>query len=203
MVKIKICGLTGERDTAAVNLYKPDYVGLIFAPDSRRCLTIKRAAEICDMLNSGIKRVGVFADQSMGFINEAIQSCKLDVVQLHGSEAPNFCSKFTGVEVWKAIRIRGRDDLKGLDAWPVDALLLDGSMPGSGHAFDWNLLHDIRVKGRIILAGGLNPYNVKMAITTARPYGVDVSSGVEIDGCKDADKIREFIETVRGMEDNG
>jgi phosphoribosylanthranilate isomerase len=123
-------------------------------------------------------------------------------VQLHGSEAPNFCSKFTGVEVWKAIRVRGRDDLEGLDAWPVDALLLDGSMPGSGRVFDWNLLHDIRVKGHIILAGGLNPYNVKMAITTARPYGVDVSSGVEIDGCKDADKIREFIEAVRGIEDN-
>ncbi|AEE95735.1 phosphoribosylanthranilate isomerase [Mahella australiensis] len=202
MVKIKICGLTGERDTAAVNLYKPDYVGLVFAPNSRRRLTIKRAAEICDMLDGGIKRVGVFADQSMGFINEAIQSCKLDVVQLHGSEASNFCSKFKGVEVWKAIRIKGCDDLKGLDAWPVDALLLDGSMPGSGHALDWNLLHDIRVKNHIILAGGLNPYNVKTAIAVVQPYAVDVSSGVETDGYKDADKIREFIEAVRGMEDN-
>ncbi|MBZ4665593.1 phosphoribosylanthranilate isomerase [Mahella sp.] len=202
MVKVKICGLTDERDIAAVNLYKPDYAGLVFAQNSRRRLTIKRAAEMCDMLNSDIKRVGVFADQSMAFINEVIKACRLDVVQLHGSEMPNFCGKFSGVEVWKAIRVRGCDDLKGLDAWPVDALLLDGAVPGSGHTFDWSLLHDVELKGHIILAGGLNPYNVKAAIATARPYGVDVSSGVETDGHKDAEKIREFIEAVRGIEDN-
>lgn len=197
MVKVKICGLKNMEDVNAVNRHLPDYAGFVLALGSPRSLSIERAGQLCRELDRSIKRVGVFVDQDYDFIMRAVEGCGLDVIQLHGGEPQELCLRFSGVEVWKAVRVTGPAALSELDQWPVDALVLDGLKPGSGCAFDWSLLSGICLSHRIILAGGLNADNVRQAMTLIQPYGVDVSSGVESNGFKDEEKIRAFIESVR------
>lgn len=199
MVKIKICGITNEHEVEIINSCKPDFVGFVFALTSRRRLDIENAAKLCNMVDGNIKRVGVFVNQNCRFINEAISECGLDAIQLHGDETPDFCNLFKGIKVWKAIKVGENTDLSYLDLWPVDAILLDGAVPGSGTAFDWELISNLKANIPLILAGGLNSNNVRTVIELFKPYAVDVSSGVEIDGHKDAVKIKDFIKAVKEM----
>ena len=148
--------------------------------------------------------VGVFRNNSEDFIKEVIKEVPLDVIQLHGEEGNDFIEsiKIVGKEVWKGINIRIKDDMLKAMNYRVDALVLDSSMPGSGELFDWNLLQDINISNKIILAGGLNEDNVLEGISKVNPYGIDISSGVEKvdkDGIrkKDRDKVELFIRKVR------
>lgn len=204
MAEIKICGLRRAEDVDYANRVKPDYVGFIFA-DSRRKIDAELARELGSKLDKGIKKVGVFVNESLESLVEVYNKAELDIVQLHGDETLDYVGKLPeGIVVWKAIRVRSRDDIKKAMEYDkserISALLLDAydekEYGGCGVSFDWNLIKDARFK-KLILAGGLNAENVKHAIGLCSPDAVDVSSGVETEGCKDYEKIKDFVEKVR------
>lgn len=200
MTKVKICGLTRMEDAAWANALKPDYVGFVFA-ESRRRVTPETAARIAERIDHAVKRVGVFVNPSMDDIRQAIAVCPLDILQLHGEESPAFCEE-TGMPIWKAFRMRGPEVLERLDAYRVDAYVLDGHHPcsygGTQVPFPWEWAEHFDFNGKpVVLAGGLTADNVTEALHRVRPWAVDVSSGVETDGVKNAGKIAAFIERVR------
>ena len=160
-------------------------------------------------LNEGIKAsaflkretVGVFVNETSDKVNRIAEQCGLTAVQLHGDESPAFCRRIKR-RVIKALRVKGADSFKGMSDYNVSGFLLDSfaeeSKGGTGKIFDWNLALRAKKQGPVILAGGLNPYNVYTAIHRVKPYGVDVCSGVESSpGIKDLIKIDEFIKSVR------
>lgn len=204
MTKIKICGLKRIEDVQYVNKYLPDYIGFVFA-ESKRKVTMEQAAELREGLDSRIKAVGVFVNESLDKVVEITDKCRLDAIQLHGDEDGLYVEKLKGsiksVEIWKAIRVKDESSLLLLDEYKVDAFVLDafveGVYGGVGKVFDWKLAKLAKEYGRIIVAGGLSVDNVSDAVDLVMPYGVDVSSNVETDGVKDELKIQGFIEKVR------
>lgn len=204
MVKVKICGLRRELDIEYVNRYMPDYVGFVFA-QSKRGVEPEEAKRISEALDNRIKKVGVFVNENFEDIIKTIEICGLDVVQIHGDESIEFFDKLMeeakGLEVWKAVRVKDEASIKSLEGYPVEAILLDtfveGSYGGAGKTFDWNLANSAKKYGKIILAGGLNLSNITEAMKVTRPFAVDISSGVETDGFKDENKIKDFINAVR------
>jgi phosphoribosylanthranilate isomerase len=153
-----------------------------------------------EMLDFGIKKVGVFVNEDINIVNEISHICGLDIIQLHGEETPDYCLKIDRC-VWKAFRIKDLSSLDKIPQYTVDAILLDtysnDDYGGTGKAFDWKLTTELVEKYKIVLAGGLNLDNVEDAVKTLHPYCVDVSSGVELDGIKNEEKIKEFIQKVR------
>ncbi len=202
MVRVKICGISTVDAALAAAEAGADAIGLIFA-SGRRQVTIPQAREIVDALPPFVSSVGVFVDEERPQIEEVIGACRLDFVQLHGNESPEFCAKMP-VPVVKAIRIADSSSLEHIRHYQVAAVLLEAAVPGiaggSGRTFDWELAAPVAPSVRIILSGGLTPENVQRAISLVRPFAVDVSSGVETDGRKDPEKIRAFIERVREWE---
>ncbi len=199
MAKVKICGLQSEEDIEIVNVLLPDYAGFIFCP-SKRQLDVDKASSLCASLDDRIKRVGVFVNQNRRFIERAREECSLDVLQMHGDEAPDQCMH-EGCEVWKAIRVRNSASILLAEAYTTDRILFDAydkdAYGGSGKEFNWELLSLYKEKERMILAGGLSPENIEAAVSEVRPYAVDVSSGVETEGRKDFEKVKLFIERAR------
>ncbi|HEY6103526.1 MAG TPA: phosphoribosylanthranilate isomerase [bacterium] len=199
MVRVKICGITDPAAAAVAAAAGADAIGLIFAP-SRRRVTVERAREIVGTLPPFVAKVGVFVDETRERIVETVEAVGLDTVQLHGSETPGFAGSFA-LPVLKAIRVRDEGSLATLDDYAVAAYLLDTFDPellgGTGRTFDWALAAAAALRHRILLSGGLRPDNVLEALDRVRPYGVDVSSGVETSGVKDHAKIREFVHLVR------
>jgi phosphoribosylanthranilate isomerase len=201
MSRIKICGLSRAEDIAAANDSLPDYVGFVFAP-SRRRIDIDKAAELKRMLDRRVKAVGVFVNEEIETIAGICRAGIIDLIQLHGDEDDNYIRKIKqrcACPVIKAVGIGNH-----LPQLPksADYLLFDTLSPargGTGKAFDHGLL-----KGYggppYFLAGGLNAGNVAEAIRSLGPYCVDISSGAETDGIKDAKKIKETVETVRGTK---
>lgn len=202
MVRIKICGITTPEAARAAADAGADAVGLVFAP-SRRRVSVEQAKAIVAVLPPFVSRVGVFVDEAPERIAAIAETCGLDVLQLHGDEPPEACQWFPR-KVIKAIRIRGPESLEDLERYQVDAFLLDTFVPGepggTGRTFDWGIARAAASRFRVILSGGLTPENVTQALEVVRPYGVDVSSGVETGGAKDPEKIRAFIAAVRGWE---
>jgi phosphoribosylanthranilate isomerase len=204
-VKIKICGITSTDDAKAVADCGADAIGLMFYKPSPRFVSMEMAARIAAVVPSGIMKVGVFVNPSGDLVNEALTACGLDMLQFHGDEAPGFCRGF-GVRSMKAFRIRDAASLAALKAYDTDAWLLDafvpGSLGGSGVTFNWDLaVEAVRLGRPVFLAGGLTPENVAGAVRSVRPYGVDVSSGVEsAPGRKDPEKVRAFVAAVRAGE---
>ncbi|MGH2436521.1 MAG: phosphoribosylanthranilate isomerase [bacterium] len=199
MTRIKICGISDVDAARVAAEAGANAIGLIFAP-SRRRVTAERAREVTSSLPPFIAKVGVFVDEGREVVKEIVARAGLDTVQLHGSETPDYCAAMP-VPVVKVIRVRDADSLSALQPYLVAAFLLDTYNPetlgGTGRPFDWNLAAKLRGPHRIILSGGLNATNVVEALDRVRPFGVDVSSGVETDGRKDHSKIREFIRRVR------
>lgn len=200
MTKVKICGLKREEDILYVNKLKPDYVGFVFAESTRKVDKL-RAKELIKGLDRGIKKVGVFLNESMEQVNEIADYCGLDVLQFHGDEEPKYCNSFQ-YEIWKAFRIKDIHSLNEVKRYNVDGFLLDtfikGQYGGTGKTFHWEMVSNISKSKNIILAGGLTPENVTTAINIIHPMVVDVSGGVEIEGHKDFHKMKNFIESVRG-----
>ncbi len=199
MTRVKICGISDPASARVAADAGADAIGLLFAP-SRRRVTPARAQEIAASLPPFVSRVGVFVDETHERIAELIASCGLDAVQLHGAEPPQFCQGFR-VPVIKALRVQNASSLDRMGDYRVGAFLLDtydaSALGGSGRTFDWSLAVGAAQTHRVILSGGLTPETVTDALTQVRPYGVDVSSGVETDGRKDHAKIRAFIRRVR------
>lgn len=199
MIKVKICGITKLEDALACVEYGADAVGFVFA-ESPRKIDRSRCKEIVDCLPPFITTVGLFANQSKKEVSETAKYFHLDVLQFHGEESQEFCSYFNK-RIIKAFRVSDENDIKKLDNYKVSAYLLDSydkkKLGGTGKKFDWELVKGVKNK-RVILAGGLTPDNVGEAIRACAPYGVDVSSGVEISpGVKDHKKIKKFIDAVK------
>lgn len=197
-LRIKICGITNADDALMAVDAGADALGFMFYEPSPRHVSLAAAANIIRQLPPLVTKVGVFVNASEAFIRQAIAECGLDAVQLHGDESPEFCRKFSR-PVIKAFRVQNADALNTLPRYDTAAWLLDSYVPdkhgGTGAVFNWDLAVAAKKSGRpIILAGGLIPENVTKAIRQVRPYGVDVSSGVEAaPGKKDSGKVKAFI----------
>jgi phosphoribosylanthranilate isomerase len=207
-VKVKICGITNVPDALAAAEAGADVVGFVFHEQSPRFVRIGEAAEIIRELPPHVLKAGVFVNAPEDFVAEAIQNCGLNLLQFHGDETPEYCVQFGPLSI-KAFRIRDAASLNGLQAYKTDAFLLDAYSPsqrgGTGETFNWALAAGAQKFGRpIFLAGGLKPENVSEAIRQVRPYGVDVSSGVEkAPRVKNHAKVKAFIEAAKAAQTEG
>ncbi len=207
MVRVKVCGIRNEGDARACLENGVHALGLVFFEPSPRYISPEEARTLIGSLPPLVSWVGVFVDEEPGKVLEIARYVGFGTVQLHGSEPPEVCEqlKGKGLRVIKALRVADEEDLLGWEEYlgKVSAMLLDTKVPdtpgGSGRPFPWRLAK--RVQGvPVILAGGLNPQNIRNAILEVKPYGVDVSSGVERSpGVKDPALIREFMRRVREL----
>lgn len=200
---VKICGITNLADAKFAVHCGADAVGFVFHKESPRFITHYHAAEIVKSLPEHISKIGVFVNAEMKFVRDIINHVNLSAVQLLGNDGPDDLVNFE-TSVIKVFRVYKDFDVDTMRNYIVDAFLLDtykeGSYGGTGKAFDWNIAIKAKEHGRIILSGGLNPDNVEDAIRFVRPYGVDVSSGVEgSPGRKDPKKVREFIMRAKSI----
>jgi phosphoribosylanthranilate isomerase len=202
MIWLKVCGITSLEDADAACELGYDAVGMVFAQSPRR-VSAEQAKEISSSLPSSIMRVGVFAGMEGEEVRSMAEYCGLDLVQLHGDETAVEADSF-GSRAIVARQPRSPEDLEGIGAFPhAFAVLIDSWDPvlagGTGRPCDWGLAARAAGMARIILAGGLNPANVGEAIAVVHPFGVDVSSGVELrPGVKDHALMRDFARAVRG-----
>ena len=201
MVKVKICGITNVDDALEASELGADALGFVFYRESPRYVSPDQAKEIIQRLPPFITTVGVFVDMPPIEVEEIMRHVSLDMTQLHGHESPDVC--VLGRRVIKAIRVKELIDLERLQHYRVSAFLLDTyaqeSFGGTGQIFNWDIALHAKQFGKIILAGGLNPGNVEKAVQWVKPYGVDVSSGVEErKGKKDRRKMELFIKRVKG-----
>jgi phosphoribosylanthranilate isomerase len=204
MTWVKVCGITNLEDALVAAEAGADALGFVFAPASPRRVEPEEAAAIAARLPRGIKTVGVFVDAPAQEVLRVAQLCRLDLVQLHGQEGPEFCTALP-VRAIKAFRVRGPETLAALAAYreAAWALLLDGYLPGqaggTGRGFDHSLaLEAKRFFGKIIVAGGLSAESVAQTVQMVRPFGVDASSRLEISpGLKDHQLVRQFISEIR------
>lgn len=203
MTKIKICGLTRPEDVLAVNEYRPDYAGFVFAR-SRRQVTEEEARRLSSMLYPEICPVGVFVNEEEERICALAEQGIIRMVQLHGQETRQYVSHLKqllaswNVSVIKAVSMDSGDSLEEWLSSEADYLLLDAGAGGTGRTFDHMLIEQAgTIRKPWFLAGGMNPENAAEAIRRFQPFGVDVSSGVETDGKKDAGKIERMIRSVR------
>lgn len=200
-VKTKICGITNLEDAKQAESVGADALGFVFYDPSPRNVTKETAAQICASLNPFTTAVGLFVDEEVQVVESIIASTKLQLLQFHGDESRSYCESFQ-LPYIKAVRVRHKDDFEAATATYPSALglLVDtyvsGVAGGTGKAFDWSLLPSERTSP-LILAGGLNPENVRRAIDVVRPYAVDVSGGVEQSkGKKDPNLVSSFIKEV-------
>ena len=205
MTKVKICGLTRQADIGAVNRCLPDYIGFVFAPGSRRRVPPEKALLLKERLDSRIKAVGVFTNETVQNIASLCKRGLIDMVQLHGDETEEFIRELrqkTACPVIKAVRVKNGKQILQAEQLSCDLLLLDTYQPGqyggSGKTFDHSLIPALQKP--YFLAGGLDGDNIKQAVLTCRPFAVDVSSGAETDGFKDEKKIRRIIEIIRNID---
>ena len=192
MTKVKICGLSTKEAVKTAVLAGADYIGFVFAP-SKRQVTVEQAAELAKFIPSHIQKVGVFVSPSRAELLEAVDKVGLDLVQVHGQVADDLFEDLPCASI-QAVQVDGEGHVPNSQA---DYLLFDAPVAGSGQTFDWGKLDTTGLAQPFFIAGGLNENNVAEAIQHFTPFAVDVSSGVEIDGQKDHEKIRRFIERVK------
>jgi len=202
-VTVKICGITSEADALAAAEAGADAIGLMFYEGSPRHVTLEQAKAISAALPQHVMRVGVFVNAEEAFVHQALTECMLNILQFHGDETPEECSRYP-VMTLKAFRVQGEETLAELEAYPSAGYLLDAyvkdALGGTGATFNWDLAVRAQEFGKpIFLAGGLTPENVAEAVRKVQPFGVDVSSGVEIEpGRKDAEQMRTFVAAAKG-----
>ena len=221
--KVKMCGISKGETIPAIVDAKPDYMGLVFAP-SKRQVTVDQAKTLVEELHKqyanrynrdaeqysnqtlihqeSIKTVGVFVNETVESLLKIAKEVKLDVIQLHGDEDESFIQTLkeqSNVEVWKAVQVRSAADAEVWIDSSADMLLFDAyhkdERGGTGEVFDWSSLDEF--ERPFMLAGGIDSTNVARAIRTVRPYGIDISSGIETEGVKDDEKIKAFTNIVR------
>ena len=200
MAKIKMCGLFHPCDIRAANEIKPEYIGFVFSPGSRRYVTYGQASELKALLEPDIRAVGVFVDENPKTVADLLDQGVIDIVQLHGREDESYIKKLrtlTDCPVIQAFCVKNEYDAAQAQRSTADYILLD-SGAGTGTIFDWKLIQDIQRP--YFLAGGLSPDNVGEAVRYLYPYAVDVSSGIETDGRKDKIKMAAFAAAVRKEE---
>ncbi len=204
MVKVKICGITSGTDALMAASAGADAVGFNFWPRSPRYIEPDRALAIRLCLPPFTATVGLFVDADVEKVREIMTRCGLDYAQLHGRETPAKVAQLTDLRVIKAIRVKDEKDLNQLEKYGAEAFLLDayveGQPGGTGRTFDWGLARQASSRAKIILAGGLTPANVAAAVEAARPYAVDVASGVEsAPGKKSRKLVNEFVRAAKSV----
>ena len=220
MIRTKICGIRRTEDAIIAAEAGADFIGLVFVPERRRRLEVAVAAEIVDELRTLIpdppRAAGLFADQTLDEVVETIKSCGLDLAQLCGRESPDYCRQVTeqtGAEIIKVLHVSASETPVSGDGGGIESRiapyvatgclvtldrLVEGLQGGTGQSFDWGVAAQLSKKGHeFLLAGGLTPDNVAQAVRQVKPWGVDVSSGVETGGRQDEEKILAFIRNAR------
>lgn len=192
MTKVKICGLSTKEAVKTAVSAGADYIGFVFAP-SKRQVTVEQATELAKFIPSHIRKVGVFVSPSRAELLEAVDKVGLDFVQVHGQVVDKLFENLPCASI-QAVQVDGNGHVPNSQA---DYLLFDAPVAGSGQTFDWGRLDTTELSQPFFIAGGLNEDNVEEAIQHFTPYAVDVSSGVEINGQKNHEKIRRFIERVK------
>ena len=199
---IKLCGIRRGEDVSYVNEFLPDYIGMILAEGFRRTVDIQTARTITRALDSRIKKVGVFVDTPVDRVRQAADILSLDVIQLHGHEDRSYIEKVRsiGIPVWKAVRVKSREDIRSAEVLDCDMLLLDsfvsGKVGGTGTVSDWELIRSTRIDIPFFLAGGISEENLKDALTVSP--NIDISGGIETNGVKDREKIRRIMNIYKG-----
>ncbi|MCK4508161.1 MAG: phosphoribosylanthranilate isomerase [Desulfuromonadales bacterium] len=201
MPRVKICGITNIEDARHASECGADALGFVFYPGSSRFIDPDRARRIIAELPPLVSTVGLFVNEHPARIREMVEFCGLNTVQLHGDEEPDQCC-YPPCRVIKALRLKSTMESSLFASYQVSALLLDAYVPnqlgGTGHCCDWEQAATIAAQHRVILAGGLNPENVAEAVRQVHPYGVDVSSGIEVKpGQKDPEKVARFIRMAK------
>lgn len=199
MVKVKICGLRRPEDIEAANAVKPDYVGFIFVPETKRYVKPDLAASFRRDLAADIQTVGVFVNAPIEEIVAICQAGTIDLVQLHGEEDQAYIEHLKGQVNQDIIKSVAVGDELVVDPNQADYLLFDSLSPsrgGSGKIFDWQMVSAYKEKP-FFLAGGLGVENIEEALKVVRPYAVDASSSLETDGVKDPVKMQEFVAKIR------
>ena len=197
MSKIKLCGLSRKCDIEWANALKPEYIGFVFWSKSKRNVPPEKAKELKDLLSPDIKAVGVFVDEPIENVAELLNDNIIDIAQLHGGEDEEYIKKLRALSdkpIIKAFLLKSESDAERAEKSAADYILVD-SGTGTGKSFDWELLKNI--SRPYFLAGGLCCENISQAITALDPYAVDVSSGIETNGCKDKNKMAAFVAAVR------
>lgn len=197
MTKIKLCGLSRPQDIQVVNELKPEFVGFVFAPKSKRYVSPQQAEALKALLSPDIQAVGVFVNEATETVARLLNSGVIDMAQLHGGEDEDYIRQLrarTGKPIIQAFRVTSQADAAEAESSAADHILLD-SGAGTGTAFDWHLIRHVRRP--YFLAGGLGLRNVEQAVQQLNPYAVDVSSGIETDGVKDPAKMAAFVAAVR------
>ncbi len=209
---IKICGIRRPEDVEIVNTYRPDYIGFVFAPTWRQ-IDLAAACRLKALLHPEIKSVGVFVNQPIQLLTEALATGAVSFLQLHGQEDAAYESELLkalaqkGVKnpeehLIRAYRIRSEKDFDHIKTTHAPLLLLDAYSPedigGTGQTFDWSLIRNMEKP--FFLAGGITAKNVREAIELVHPFGIDASSSLETNQAKDSKKIKTFIERIRNYE---
>jgi len=199
--RIKICGITNHEDAANAVACGADALGFNFFKESKRYISPRKAAEICEQVPAFVATVGLFVNEPLADVNRIIESLRLDLMQFHGDETPDYCDS-VGHPYMKALRATAREqiEVEAQSFEAAQAILVDtatdGQFGGTGKTFDWSMLPDLGKP--VVLAGGLDATNVGAAIAVTHPYAVDVSSGVELRrGVKNLAKMKEFVEAVQ------
>lgn len=207
-MKIKYCGLRRIEDAQYANETMPDYVGFIFAPTKRQ-ITPGQAGQLRNCLKPEIQTVGVFVNEQPEVVAQIANQGILNLIQLHGQEDAEYIRKLHAllektVPLIKAVRVRTAEDIAKGQQLDVDYMLLDTYSPGlpggTGESFNWELIKDISKP--YFLAGGINLDNLEEAMSK-KPFGIDISSGIETDGWKDLNKMRAMMQLFRDLENKG
>lgn len=203
-MKIKICGLTNEKEAAYLNREHVDYAGMVlFFPKSRRNISLERASSIMKVLSEDIKRVAVTVEPDAEQVRQ-IEQAGFDYIQIHGRVSGELL-ECIHIPVLKAFNVKDMEQFEYYSGCPqIAGYVFDAAEPGSGKTFDWSLMERVPGDGKLLLlAGGLCPENVAQALREVKPDGVDVSSGVEYDDMpgKDPEKIMHFVREVRRIDD--
>lgn len=210
-IRVKFCGITSIKDRDSAIIAGADAIGLVFFKDSPRFVKVEKAEKITKNMPPFVSSVGVFVNEDLRFIEECVERCGLNAVQMHGDEDIDYCLKFKslnlkGVKLIKGIRAKDKESLSAIENCPSDAIILDaykkGLYGGTGQGFDHSLAIIAKEYGRnIIISGGLTPDNVYEVIKEVTPYAVDVSSGIESSpGKKNIELMERFMEAVRQAE---
>ncbi|BDU50880.1 phosphoribosylanthranilate isomerase [Haliovirga abyssi] len=202
-VKVKICGITRLEDAQVAIENGVDALGFIFYKKSKRYIEPNKVKEIIKNIPPFISKVGVFVNEDINDIKRIGKELKLDILQLHGEESVEYLKELEkGFTVVKAFRIKDIRELEKIKDYKIKWFLLDTysskEYGGTGEKFNWEIVKEAKKYGKVILAGGLNSENIKLAIDELKPYGVDISSGVEIDkGIKDRKKIIDIMRIIK------
>lgn len=199
MTIIKVCGITNIEDALLALELGADALGFIFSESPRR-ITVERAKDIFKLLPSYVIKVGVFSNESIGFVQEVSKALPLDFLQFHGDETLDYIKFFKGKGI-KAFRVRDSSILEKIEVYKAKFFILDSHEKGK--PFDWDIAVKAKEYGNFLLGGGLNPQNIESALKRVSPFGVDVCSGVEaFPGKKDPLKLKDFIGRIKRWENS-